>query len=390
MEPNNLDTQQLEEEQLQESNGKFARLARVVRDLFAQEPQNVKRVLESHDIKDFESFVNEDDTPILYAEWDSYDCVYRCPECSWEVVSGECPSGCDLEFDMDTLDDADCSRNVAEEDDRVLTPRGDTPLGEDVRCFPPAIYCNRMEEYAELRRRGASRAMCETYQLQFHPTNGIIAWADEDLYEDFAGPAMQTGDSWKLMLGRRIELDEDDLDGSQFMVALLEDGVVFPLPHCGWETVEEEPGIWVTRSGTGMDNTPKIPPAPSAPACDTNAHLKTCVEPVEAHDYQEIKQEDDDIFLRRSLSFSDLPTAMDVDTREDSDRNSTEEDSEGDGQENGDEQEDDRDSEDEEHEDEDDQDEDDQEDGEPDSEEEGGVVVELLPPPLSPELDRYL
>jgi hypothetical protein len=102
--------------------------------------------------------------------------------------------------------------------------------------------------------------MCETFSLEFKKATGIVAWADPTLYETFAGPAMQKGDFWKIHLGRRIELDEDDLDGSQFLEDLLEDAVLFPLrsdlsnrTHERWETVEERPGIWVTRPMAFLD-----------------------------------------------------------------------------------------------------------------------------------------
>jgi hypothetical protein len=97
--------------------------------------------------------------------------------------------------------------------------------------------------------------MCETFHLSFSEQNGIIAWADEDIYEQFSGPAMMKGDFWKIHLGRCIELDEDDLDGSMFIEGLLEEVLLYP-PQCStmkeyrheaWETVEESPGIWITR-----------------------------------------------------------------------------------------------------------------------------------------------
>jgi len=97
--------------------------------------------------------------------------------------------------------------------------------------------------------------MCETFQLSFSEQDGIIAWADGDIYEQFSGPAMLKGDFWKIALGRRIELDEDDLDGSMFIEGLLEDMLLYPpawstmnkYRNEGWETVEESPGIWITR-----------------------------------------------------------------------------------------------------------------------------------------------
>jgi hypothetical protein len=96
--------------------------------------------------------------------------------------------------------------------------------------------------------------------MEFKQATGMVAWADSSLYETFAGPAMQKGDFWKIHLGRRIELDEDDLDGSQFLEDLLEDAILFPLrsdlsnrTQERWQTVEESPGIWVTRPMTSVE-----------------------------------------------------------------------------------------------------------------------------------------
>ena len=89
--------------------------------------------------------------------------------------------------------------------------------------------------------------MCETFHLEFMKEDGIFAWADQNLYEEFSGPLMLPGDFWKIHLGRRIELDEDDLDGGQFLEELLEDALYFANRLIPWETVEETPGIWVTR-----------------------------------------------------------------------------------------------------------------------------------------------
>ena len=97
--------------------------------------------------------------------------------------------------------------------------------------------------------------MCETFHLSFSEEDGIIAWADNDIYNRFSGPAMLKGDFWKIHLGRRVELDEDDLDGSMFIEGLLEDVLLYPHQWYtmekyrkeAWETVEESFGIWITR-----------------------------------------------------------------------------------------------------------------------------------------------
>ncbi|KAJ6575158.1 hypothetical protein B0H19DRAFT_1254758 [Mycena capillaripes] len=242
---------------------KLQKLGRVVHDLLVNIPATTQRTLESHGIHNLQSFLSSSDVP-SDAFWDEQDNVYRCSECMWELEHGIC-SSCGLEFDIDPRDDMDCTTNEAFNPDRVSEPRGDTPLPEDddERYFVPSVYTNKREEYEELRRRGATRLMCETFHLEFDPDTGIIAWADGALYDEFPEPLMQNGDFWKIMLGRRINLDEEDLDGSQFIEALLEDTIVFPLiPLCNlkWETVEETPGIWVTRI---MDVTPQSPASAS-------------------------------------------------------------------------------------------------------------------------------
>ncbi|KAJ7900392.1 hypothetical protein B0H14DRAFT_3423752 [Mycena olivaceomarginata] len=141
---------------------------------------------------------------------------------------------CGLEFDIDLCDDADYTRNEAVDPDRLPQPRGDTPLRDDGHIL------------SRLRPRRDPLDV-RNLNLEFDAENGIAAWADEDLYGDYAGPLMQKGDFWKIMLGRRIQLEEDDPDGSLFIEALLEDALIFPTKRGPWETVEESPGIWVTR-----------------------------------------------------------------------------------------------------------------------------------------------
>ncbi|TFY73242.1 hypothetical protein EWM64_g10770 [Hericium alpestre] len=156
--------------------------------------------------------------------------------------------------------------------DRQMVPRGITPLLDAaVHMSAPGHYCPD-DEYKALIARGASRLMCETFQLRFTHEHGIVAWADDALFEDFSGPGMKQGDLWKICLGRRIVLDEDDPDGSLFIEGLLEEAMLFPLRDVGdpgdWETVCEgetvlehtgdkrNVTVWVTRpedDRLGMD-----------------------------------------------------------------------------------------------------------------------------------------
>lgn len=115
------------------------------------------------------------------------------------------------------------TENQAIHYDRSLVPRGNTPLLPDSlfdRYPPLAEYRSREGEYKELLRRGATRIMCETFHLEFSLQGGIYAWADPQLFEESAGPAMKKGDFWKIHLGRRVSLDQDDEDGSAFIDGL--------------------------------------------------------------------------------------------------------------------------------------------------------------------------
>ncbi|KAJ7581739.1 hypothetical protein C8J56DRAFT_1056742 [Mycena floridula] len=187
------------------------------------------------------------------AQWDEYDQIYRCSNCFWEIDDGTCP--CYAEFDIpmtDTNATWSVTASEAAQEDRCTASRGNTPTLPIEKGFVPAEYSNpwtrREEEYEQLLRRGATRIMCETFHLEFTNDEGIVAWADSDLYEAFSGPPMQVGDFWKIYLGRRIQLDSQDSDGSQFIEDLLEDISDAYYTGCGcWRTTEEAPGIWATR-----------------------------------------------------------------------------------------------------------------------------------------------
>jgi hypothetical protein len=226
----------------------------------------------------------EDPDRFQSPDWDTVDNVYRCLDCKFEVADGVCHH-CGAEYDLEwvsryvlrsTLIVKDTPKeneahpgrsisidNEAMNDDRRLAPRAITPLLDVSPSRIPEEYSlGRSAEFYELLKRGATCLMCETFHLSFTHETGIIAWADGDIFDTFSGPAMQEGDFWKIHLGRCIELDEDDFDGSIFLEGLLEDILLFPMvPYInskaefgfnstfafGWETVEETPGIWVTR-----------------------------------------------------------------------------------------------------------------------------------------------
>ncbi|KAJ3517219.1 hypothetical protein NMY22_g14011 [Coprinellus aureogranulatus] len=174
-----------------------------------------------------------------------------------------------IESDYDSLPTPD---NQAFSEDRVLPPRGNTPLlklpkeglpvpltyapgpPNPTTCVRPE---DRSEEFFQLIRRGATRAMCEEFSLEFTEEKGIVAWMNQDIMDEFAGPAMDQGDRWKIYLGRRLKLDEDDPDGTLFIEGLLEDGIIchprlWDRPR--WVTVKEKAKTWATLPNPNIDN----------------------------------------------------------------------------------------------------------------------------------------
>ena len=129
-------------------------------------------------------------------------------------------------------------------------PRGDLPLlDHPLQAHPslPHLYKKRRAEYEELLRRGATPAMCGTFQLEFFKDSGIVAGANEDLMEEFGGEAME-GCRWKIYLGRRVQLEEEDLDGTMCLEGLLEDALYFCPPTDRWITMRSKKyeDVWVT------------------------------------------------------------------------------------------------------------------------------------------------
>ncbi|KAI0310083.1 hypothetical protein OF83DRAFT_917332 [Amylostereum chailletii] len=146
--------------------------------------------------------------------------------------------------------------------DRQLAPRGTTPLldtsarevplewTEHLDAETGDWHSDRSEEYLALLGRGATKLMCEMFCLEFEQATGIVAWADEALLAEFAGPAMRAGDRWKIYLCRRIELDEGDLDGRMFIEELLEQTVIFPCAdknQYGFWTTTKKNYTWMTK-----------------------------------------------------------------------------------------------------------------------------------------------
>ncbi len=145
-----------------------------------------------------------------------------------------------------------------------MEPRGSTPPLEftyaSLLNIPPE-YKYREPEYRELLGRGATPLMCEVYNLEFTPESGIIAWADDDLFEEFANEEMVEVGRWKIYLGRQIRLDPEDEDGAQFMINLLEETMYFfqiptmSKPEHRWLNYKGLlDGVWVTKPEVSVDD----------------------------------------------------------------------------------------------------------------------------------------
>lgn len=89
--------------------------------------------------------------------------------------------------------------------------------------------------------------MIYAYSLRFCLEDGIVAYADDALFEEFSGPAMKTGHIWKIYLGSRLELDPEDHDGCEFIEGLLEDAMMVEPRFREWKTEEVRNGLWETR-----------------------------------------------------------------------------------------------------------------------------------------------
>ncbi|THU96924.1 hypothetical protein K435DRAFT_965702 [Dendrothele bispora CBS 962.96] len=166
---------------------------------------------------------DEDEPCYPSAVWDDVDKVFRCNKCCWETENGVCDY-CSIEYDVPE------SRKHSLTMTRLSALRTAKidPSNPEVPWF---YRINRVDEYAQLRRRGATVEMCKTFSLSFDMDKGITAVLTPQIKETFGGPEMLETDTWKLYLGRRVTLDEDDSDGSDFIIGLLEDALLFEHPH---------------------------------------------------------------------------------------------------------------------------------------------------------------
>lgn len=163
---------------------------------------------------------------------------------------------------LDINEDDSEDENTALSPDRALRPRGTTPLNDvskEQLVNISEIYAASPVEYESLLQRGAARHMCERYKLRYTRKRGIVAIADETFLADFSTPVVCEGDVWRIHLGRRIDLRMEDLDGTEFLTALVEKALIYPMrneySNCfaeRWETVGEYDAalgctVWTTR-----------------------------------------------------------------------------------------------------------------------------------------------
>ncbi|KAK4705559.1 hypothetical protein P7C70_g644, partial [Phenoliferia sp. Uapishka_3] len=152
--------------------------------------------------------------------------------------------------------------------DRSLERRSTTPLLEVPPILTPALFGNTthsLDVFRILLSRGATPQMISLYQLEFTDDEGIVGWADEDIFDAFSGNEMKKGDTWKIYLGRRLSLTPTDVDGSTFLHELLDDVCFSESQYYAdpryeeedvgdevlrWETTRVVKGIWQTKPET--------------------------------------------------------------------------------------------------------------------------------------------
>ena len=105
------------------------------------------------------------------------------------------------------------------------------------------LCADRQPTYSALLKRGVTIRMIEKYRLEGSDALGIVAWVDEELFEEFRLRAMEGGDRWKIYLGRRIRFaPESNSDGRGLMRSLLENLQDSEL----WTTFKEGANLWTT------------------------------------------------------------------------------------------------------------------------------------------------
>ncbi|KAI0769238.1 hypothetical protein BC629DRAFT_1534739 [Irpex lacteus] len=265
-------------------NARIETLLRTISDLVLRVPVPLTQDIDESEVVEVDSADDDDDRSSdsddehnsdaseeeekpSYPAWDETDMVFRCRECSGEVLDGVCWY-CGVKYDLPEgvwdpekvkaqFFDSEDTNSAAHSPDRVLAPRGDSPPPEIIIEDYPELYkatAATQKCYRQLCSRGATRAMCETFELSFTKDTGIVAVLTPAIKEIFGGRDMSAEDRWELYLGRAVRLDGDDLDGSNFVTGLLEDILFFSGSHFtarskSWETIRDpsRASAWITR-----------------------------------------------------------------------------------------------------------------------------------------------
>ncbi|KAH6896107.1 hypothetical protein BKA70DRAFT_786124 [Coprinopsis sp. MPI-PUGE-AT-0042] len=233
-------------EDIQDEN---TRLKQQVAELLKEKRELVTTVAAKAKI--IELFTNDE----VEAVWDDENSIWCCPSCHGEIEETQCMF-CGDEFEIEGTNEYSIATiSEAEHVDRLPPSHPEaTPLADPTDFLPisriPESWRTSdtdMEEYRQLVARGATPLMISAYSLRFSLQDGIVAHADDALFENFSGPAMKQGHVWKIYLGSRVELDPEDHDGSEFIEGLLEDvTMVEPNLRC-WKTEKLGSGCWETR-----------------------------------------------------------------------------------------------------------------------------------------------
>ncbi|KAF9256705.1 hypothetical protein L218DRAFT_881167 [Marasmius fiardii PR-910] len=212
---------------------------------------------------------------LLVPMWDEEELIYRCALCGWEIIERECQKPeCGEEYldfvteeapDGEPLNVSDPTFHLTDESHLLPTARCTTPILDinPVRLHPETVaygYEDRLFEYECLLARGATRLMCEMFNLVYsHETGIVLEMKDpqhEDLFDQWAGEAVLSSEceSWKIFLGREIHLVDDDVDGTEYVDDFLEQALLFDgdTTVC-WSTTEVMPGFWETKAEPGVE-----------------------------------------------------------------------------------------------------------------------------------------
>ncbi|KAH6907792.1 hypothetical protein BKA70DRAFT_1488169 [Coprinopsis sp. MPI-PUGE-AT-0042] len=185
--------------------------------------------------------------------WDKAHNIWLCPDCLADIDDAVCMI-CGEDFEVEGVNEHSIATvSDAEHIDRLPPSKAAAP-NLDADTLPlsriPASWQTSeadIAEYRQLIARGATTLMISTFSLHFDPQEGIIAYADDTLFDEFSGPAMKDGDVWKIHLGSRVELEPEDHDGSEFIEGLLEDAMLFLPSIRQWSTKKVQDGVWVTK-----------------------------------------------------------------------------------------------------------------------------------------------